>query len=975
MKCTEQMSKKRFSYLFSLAAASVLAAALAGCGSSSSGDAPVAAAPAAGGGAAVAAPAAVGAPVGTAVITAAAAAPAKTNTAANPAQAFGLIVTAGAAPVTVNSPPVVNFTVIDSTGKFVPSLKLAPSAAADVTADANCSANNATFAMAKWDSTKGAWQSLISRQRLEANVTTPITRYSVVEGTTDPKPSSYTVTGTSVRANPSTAVTDPTTRIVGIMEENAAGGYYTYRFATDVTTSLLLADAVVGKNVANTAASSTAPAYSNKIANNGNLAIKDGKTIHRIGAQICYTDAGKKVMINPTIDFTVNADGSVTPVKSADGKSLALSRQVVDKASCNECHRALVAHGSRVDPNYCVICHNPGSDDYYNNTSVDLKLMAHKLHMGKDLTVANYKVAALVVKATDASGTVTGLGYAQNVKNCVKCHNGTAASATTTSGKTVTADGDNWKKVPSRNACGACHDGIDFAKNTGVTLADAAKGLTTSTTAHIGGAKADDTQCVLCHSAADIPVYHVPVAAVTNANVKTVRTYVASHDGLPAGAFKLEYVISSVTVDSARKVSVGFQIKKDGSAVNFGTYNATTNPNIVPNTVGGPSLRIAYNVTQDGNTSPSDFNAYMSLPGLGIGAPSVSNSAAAPPSTFTAASTANSVWVNTAGVTSSGITWIMTGPDASNIYTITSSLPLPASTTMVEAFMYGAMSQTNLSTFPYAAASVADFSTYKNAAGTTTSYVLTKPGLSLAVDNASKSVTTTGFTARRTIVDNAKCNACHDQLGLFTEATPFHGGGRNDGTTCNVCHSPNAVNKGWSWGFNTFVHAIHGSAKRTVAYTFTKDFSKVGLPPGANVKYCETCHTAGSYDFSATASAAAASKLLYYTVGTGTTAAADSTTSPYIAQTAGTVYGSGFSYSTSTGAVVTTAAAATTLVNSPIAAACFSCHDSAAAKTHQSSDGGGAIYEARSTALLKTENCLFCHGTGKLADIKTMHAK
>jgi hypothetical protein len=40
-----------------------------------------------------------------------------------------------------------------------------------------------------------------------------------------------------------------------------------------------------------------------------------------------------------------------------------------------------------------------------------------------------------------------------------------------------------------------------------------------------------------------------------------------------------------------------------------------------------------------------------------------------------------------------------------------------------------------------------------------------------------------------------------------------------------------------------------------------------------------------------------------------------------------------------------------------------------------SQDGGGALYEARGTALLKTERCLSCHGTGKLADIKVMHAK
>ena len=66
-------------------------------------------------------------------------------------------------------------------------------------------------------------------------------------------------------------------------------------------------------------------------------------------------------------------------------------KQVVDKASCNECHSTLTAHGTRVDPNYCVICHNPGSTDYNTNNPIDLKLMVHRIHMGKDL-VKDYQV-------------------------------------------------------------------------------------------------------------------------------------------------------------------------------------------------------------------------------------------------------------------------------------------------------------------------------------------------------------------------------------------------------------------------------------------------------------------------------------------------------------------------------------------------------------------------------------------------------
>jgi cytochrome c551/c552 len=132
--------------------------------------------------------------------------------------------------------------------------------------------------------------------------------------------------------------------------------------------------------------------------------------------------------------------------------------------------------------------------------------------------------------------------------------------------------------------------------------------------------------------------------------------------------------------------------------------------------------------------------------------------------------------------------------------------------------------------------------------------------------------------------------------------------------------------------------------------------------------------------------------MLWPTVATGTTAAAGASTSPYIAQTAGTKYGLGFSfttpgqaYSTYTlvdGTVVpagtagatgfTRAAEGATLVSSPISSACYSCHDTATAKAHMTTNGG-AVYEARSTALAKGEACLTCHGVGKDYDAAVVH--
>ncbi|MEI6207104.1 MAG: OmcA/MtrC family decaheme c-type cytochrome [Desulfuromonadales bacterium] len=624
----------------------------------------------------------------------------------------------------------------------------------------------------------------------------------------------------------------------------------------------------------------------------------------------------------------------------------AFARDIVTIAACNQCHYRLEfgsnntsGHmGSRPDTKICVMCHTNQLAVIATNTigagatvgTGNFTNFIHQIHMGEELPVAITATTQALSGAIPASE----VKYPQDIRNCTFCHKG--------------ADVDHWMSKPTRNACGACHDNVNFA--TGVNHG-------------IGGAKADDKACATCHDSASVKAYHVPyVTKVTNAT-SGVNSYYANNNALPTGAYKIEYVLGAVSVDAARKVSVKFQVKKDGTAVTFGTYNATTNPNIIPNTVGGPSIRIAFNATQDGITSPADLNASMSAPAIGMAAPTVTASTATPPSTFTPPVTTSNLWASGGTLTVNGITWTLTGPDTTGFYTITSSLPLPATTTVVTALMYGSMTQTNLAAYPFKATSIADYTVVTNATTGAKTYSLTNTGLILNAADAKASLTGTGFTARRTLVDNAKCNLCHDQLGIKPN---FHGGARNDGTICNICHTPNGVNTGWSYGFNTFIHAIHGASKRTTNYTFaatapttgivaTDGYFKIGYP--GVLKNCEQCHVSGGYDFSTVD----ATKLLFNTVATGTTAAATYNTAPYIAQTAGTVYGSGFSAATTTGAVVTTQAAATTLVSSPIAAACFSCHDTNTARSHMVNQGG-AIYEARSTALAKQELCLVCHG-------------
>ena len=72
--------------------------------------------------------------------------------------------------------------------------------------------------------------------------------------------------------------------------------------------------------------------------------------------------------------------------------------------------------------------------------------------------------------------------------------------------------------------------------------------------------------------------------------------------------------------------------------------------------------------------------------------------------------------------------------------------------------------------------------------------------------------------------------------------------------------------------------------------------------------------------------------------------------------------------------LVTGAVSAASLVNSPVATACFACHDTDLARTHMEINGG-SIYAPRGTALGTMETCMICHAPGRIADIKVMHAK
>jgi len=958
------MAKQRIPNWLALVVAGMLAASLAGCGGGDTGPSGPAGPPGAAGPPGPAGPSGPpgagggGGSGGSGATNVGSNALTNTDAITANAQAWAdLQATVTVTGVTIASPPVVTFSVIDSFGRPVVGLgNTTKSSTATV-----ASYPNLAFALAKLvPGASGAPSKWVS--------------YIVT-----------TVPTTTTAAAPQRPGTDNT----GTLVDNG-DGTYKYTFYRDVTT---IKAQVAGMTVS----------PPNNLADVGDLTYNPALT-HRLTIALSGnapgtgtntpTGATSSVAAEP-MRHPVNAIYDFIPATGAPVTATDFSRDVAANANCEACHRKLGGipglsadedsagfhGGSRNNIQYCDVCHTDQrrygqvEATFTSNGAIrtfttsdtrivdgraigNLPNLIHKKHLGPLLVHQKYNFAGVLLNETT---------YPQDIRNCTSCHDGSS----TVSRTTKTKDGDNWKTKPSALACGACHDGINFATGTGVTLKDNAAGLTQSNIggglAHPAGPQPDDSACALCHKSngtfplADIDLSHFPVTppnpgnalVVAGGNANTNAAWIASGGSvgrLPPGAIAPTYDVKSVSRNASKQPVMVFRWKQNGTAVPINPFaTAAVNPatgqkEMWDNFMGSPSAQFVFAVPQDGITAPADFNASTS-------------------------GYLRKIWDGTATGTGAGT---LTGPDANGFYTVTlTGVTIPDKAVMLTGGM--GYSYNNTTTLPLTQTNLPDFPvTAATAAGQTNK----QGGLIVIAPNVQ--LVATGYTARRPIVEDARCNACHQELGTFTEDA-FHAGQRNDGTTCSWCHNPQQNTNGWSGDSTAFVHAIHASAKRQNPYGWhatspTDGFFDVTFPGILND--CQTCHLPGTFDLSASASMSASGQVdgidhrQYRTVATGTPAA-DFKNSPFI--TAGSVYGSGFSFSAGTG--VTTPAAPTTLVTSPTVTVCSACHDSADDISHFKINGA-AFYQARGTAITGTnETCLVCHGTGRIADIAVMHSK
>jgi OmcA/MtrC family decaheme c-type cytochrome len=232
-----------------------------------------------------------------------------------------------------------------------------------------------------------------------------------------------------------------------------------------------------------------------------------------------------------------------------------------DVSTCNNCHDPLSAHGgSRRDLKLCVMCHQPQTVDPDTGESQDMKVLAHKIHFGPNLPSVQAGKPYVIIGNQQSVHDYSHVEYPQDARNCDNCHEGTVPA-------NVTAQSHLWFTEPSKEACGSCHDDINWV--TGEN--------------HAAGPQANNNACASCH---------VPEADEFDASIKGAHV-------IPEKSSQLKginvTVVSVKDLEAGKKPTVVFAIKNnDGTAID-GSKLASFSP-----MVAGPTTSYSKYIRESG---------------------------------------------------------------------------------------------------------------------------------------------------------------------------------------------------------------------------------------------------------------------------------------------------------------------------------------------------------------------------------------
>lgn len=465
--------------------------------------------------------------------------------------------------------------------------------------------------------------------------------------------------------------------------------------------------------------------------------------------------------------------------------------------------------------------------------------------------------------------------------------------------------------------CLTCHNdsASGSAWKTAVTIANCTSCHDTSTFSgpnptH-GGGPASEDQCTACHLQSNLPqlsvagAHGMSIQAPLLPSTPSVREY--------ANRFRFE-IVALNAASFAPGAFPTFTFRVVDPTGGNAPYNIYASPYFSGSVCSNGTARLAFDI----GWSAADINNDGS--GSGPGQPISLNPLAGCPS---------------APATSPGV---VANPDGS--YTMTSSVAIPVTATGTAVIGFEG----------HPAGDLDGNGVYSDR---------------IPVANVFEVAAITGATPspRRTVVDMARCNACHESLSL-------HGNNRTDEPqVCAICHNPAATDINRRQGatmvasvscaqglvstidgrceqtidFKRMVHMIHASELQPdgspyVVYGFGNnpiDFAEVTYPAGAKISQCESCHEPDTY----------------YPVDPTRVQATTTNTGPSIA-----------AQTDDTGIT-------------PNTAVCSGCHTGSTAALHMTQNGGSfdAPKPANGIVTSPLETCGVCHGPGQLADVKLMH--
>jgi OmcA/MtrC family decaheme c-type cytochrome len=267
-------------------------------------------------------------------------------------------------------------------------------------------------------------------------------------------------------------------------------------------------------------------------------------------------------------DLGTNYASVTTDFIPAGGK-VTSTRDVIRTASCNKCHDALSFHGgSRQGLDLCIMCHQPQTIDPDTGNTVDMKVFAHKIHMGSQLPSVQAGTPYQIIGFNNAVSDWSTVNLPSDPRRCTECHEDQKVTGATQS--------QNWLTNPSRAACGACHDNVNFA--TGQN--------------HVNLPQVDDKQCTTCH----IPQGELEFdASIIGAH--TIPTESLTRPGL---------VFTLVKVDNgvAGKAPTVTFTSKDYAGNVVLPSSLTASPNRIALVMAGPTMDYGYTSFGSDVTTP-----------------------------------------------------------------------------------------------------------------------------------------------------------------------------------------------------------------------------------------------------------------------------------------------------------------------------------------------------------------------------------